>query len=666
MRKTIKGKLTTSVILIVVAIIILTTFAIVMIASNTLTKKSENELQLQADKYAEAINTWIVDEKMMAEGTANSIEAAGDMSEAFLQKVVNTHAEGRDELLNLYCGTADSRFYQSNPDAEIPEGYDPVERGWYQQAADAGITVVTDPYWDVLTNQMCATIASPVYVDGELAAVIGADVTLTTVTDLTASINYEQGAYGFLVDSSNNYIAHKNDTYEPTEETATAVKDVMPDLDSLVSNAGGEIVKTKDYDGTKSYFAIGAVDSCNWKLGVAVPSANVKSALNAMVLVAVIIAVVAIVLVIVIMAGVIGKLLEPIQTLKQFASGDFSENVVTQDTIPAEFKDETEQITVATANVKEQIRGIILNTKDEADRIGRITEAAFGEMTELHASITDITGAVSEVSGQTEEASSLAETINETGNELGSAIDTIADKASEAAQQSSDIMARARELYNNSLESSNQANHLYNETKGELERAIASSKQVDQINTLTEEILSISAQTNMLALNASIEAARAGEAGKGFAVVAEEIRVLADNSREAVDKIQQVTGTIVKSVFNLSNYSQKLLQFMNDKVVADYENMISIARQYEQDAVFYNEVSADLGASSEEMSASMTGINESISAIVELTGNIAEYMSTIGVSAQKSDTSSDVVLQKVKELSELSEALNDTVDAFRV
>lgn len=666
MRKTIKGKLTTSVILIVVAIIILTTFAIVMIASNTLTKKSENELQLQADKYAEAINTWIVDEKMMAEGTANSIEAAGDMTEAFLQKVVNTHAEGRDELLNLYCGTADSRFYQSNPDAEIPEGYDPVERGWYQQAADAGITVVTDPYWDVLTNQMCATIASPVYVDGELAAVIGADVTLTTVTDLTASINYEQGAYGFLVDSSNNYIAHKNDTYEPTEETATAVKDVMPDLDSLVSNAGGEIVKTKDYDGTKSYFAIGAVDSCNWKLGVAVPSANVKSALNAMVLVAVIIAVVAIVLVIVIMAGVIGKLLEPIQTLKQFASGDFSENVVTQDTIPAEFKDETEQITVATANVKEQIRGIILNTKDEADRIGRITEAAFGEMTELHASITDITGAVSEVSGQTEEASSLAETINETGNELGNAIDTIADKASEAAQQSSDIMARARELYNNSLESSDQANHLYNETKGELERAIASSKQVDQINTLTEEILSISAQTNMLALNASIEAARAGEAGKGFAVVAEEIRVLADNSREAVDKIQQVTGTIVKSVSNLSNYSQKLLQFMNDKVVADYENMISIARQYEQDAVFYNEVSADLGASSEEMSASMTGINESISAIVELTGNIAEYMSTIGVSAQKSDTSSDVVLQKVKELSELSEALNDTVDAFRI
>ena len=56
-----------------------------------------------------------------------------------------------------------------------------------------------------------------------------------------------------------------------------------------------------------------------------------------------------------------------------------------------------------------------------------------------------------------------------------------------------------------------------------LNQAIEESKSVDQVNSLTDDILSISAQTNLLALNASIEAARAGEAGKGFAVVADEI-----------------------------------------------------------------------------------------------------------------------------------------------
>lgn len=49
--------------------------------------------------------------------------------------MVNAHAEGRSEILNLYFGTNDSRFIQSNTSAEIPAGYDPVQRGWYQQAA---------------------------------------------------------------------------------------------------------------------------------------------------------------------------------------------------------------------------------------------------------------------------------------------------------------------------------------------------------------------------------------------------------------------------------------------------------------------------------------------------------------------------------------------------
>ena len=129
MGKTIKGKLTASVIIIVVVSIILTTIGIIAVAGTNLINKQKNELQLQADRYAEEINTWIEIEKMMASGAASSIEATGDVTPESLQSVVDTHAEGRDELLNLYCGTQDSAFYQSNPEAEIPEGYDPVQRG---------------------------------------------------------------------------------------------------------------------------------------------------------------------------------------------------------------------------------------------------------------------------------------------------------------------------------------------------------------------------------------------------------------------------------------------------------------------------------------------------------------------------------------------------------
>ena len=242
----------------------------------------------------------------------------------------------------------------------------------------------------------------------------------------------------------------------------------------------------------------------------------------------------------------------------------------------------------------------------------------------------------------------------------------MARKASEAAAQSSDIMERAGRQHENSEKSASAAMALYEGSKGELEKAIADSQRVKEIDTLTEEILSISSQTNLLALNASIEAARAGEAGKGFAVVAEEIRQLADNSRLAVDKIRQVTESVTENVSFLSESSSKLLEFMNQRVMEDYKGMTGLAQMYEKDAAFYSDISSDLGASSQEMSASMTGINESLSAITELVGEIADYMEKMKQTVENSNVNSKDVLSQMEELERLSESLNRTVASFKV
>ena len=666
MRRTIKGKLTLSVIGIVVLSIILTTIGIVVVAGKNLVQNQTEALQLNADKYAEEINTWIENEKMLADGTANSIEAAANTEEVFIQSVLDTCAAGRGELLNLYCGTKDSAFIQSNREAEIPDGYDPVQRGWYQQAAEKKEVIVTDPYWDVLTNQMCTTIAAPVYIKDELAAVIGLDVTLGTVTDLTGSINFAEGVYGFLADSSGQYVAHKNKQYEPTEDSAVVVTDKMPGLQALMSGTESGVVRQKDYDGSQCYFAASVIRGSSWTLGVVVPTANVIRSLSVMVVVALVIALVIIALVTVFMAGLIGKMLAPVQMLKQFASGDFSENTVVEKGIPREYKNETEQIRTATAEVKQQIRGIILNTKEEAENIGTIAEGASSEMTVLSQGISDILGSAVQVMKQTAEARELAESIKTTGQELGVLVENVAKKATEAAEQSGDIMERAGRQHENSEKSGREAVTLYEETKEELERAITDSERVKDIDTLTEEILSISSQTNLLALNASIEAARAGEAGKGFAVVADEIRELADNSRQAVDKIRQVTEDVVKNVSVLTESSEKLLTFMNEKVMKDYRGMTELAGMYKQDAVFYGGISSDLGAASGQMSASMEGMNESLSAITALVAEIAEYMQGMEQSAECSDENSQAVLTQIEELFRLSELLNQTVASFKV
>ncbi len=666
MRRTIKGKLTSSVICMVVISILLTTVGIVFVAGKRLVSDQTEALQIYADRYAEEINTWIENEKMLAQGAADCIEAARNTDGDFIQSVMDTYAEGREELLNLYCGTKDSIFIQSNKEAEIPEGYDPVQRGWYQQAAEAGTVIVTDPYWDVLTNQMCTTVAAPVYIEGALEAVIGLDVTLGTVTDLTASIDFAEGVYGFLADSSGQYVAHKNKDFEPSENNAVAVADIMPGLAELISGKDSRVTELTDYDGSRCYFAAADIEGSRWKIGVVVPTANVRSSLVVMVGVAVMIALLITVLVAVTMAGLIGKTLEPVQMLKQFASGDFSENVVSEKGIPREYKDETEQIRTATTEVKQQIRGIILNTKQEAGSIGTIAEGTSAKMTVLTKDISEIADSTVHVLNQTTEAEELAEKIKSTGQELCEAVDAVARKAGEAARQSGDIMERAGKQHETSQASSKEAVLLYQETKGELEQAIEDSQKVREIDTLTEEILSISSQTNLLALNASIEAARAGDAGKGFAVVADEIRQLADHSKVAVDKIRKVTEGVVRNVSFLSQSSGRLLTFMNDRVMADYQSMTQLAEMYEKDAAFYSSISGDLGSASAEMSVGIAGINESVLEVAKLIGTIAEYMRIMRQSAENSDENSKAVLSQMEELFRLSELLNQTVASFKV
>ena len=113
-----------------------------------------------------------------------------------------------------------------------------------------------------------------------------------------------------------------------------------------------------------------------------------------------------------------------------------------------------------------------------------------------------------------------------------------------------------------------------------MKRALEKSKEVKNINVLTESILQITEQTNLLSLNAAIEAARAGEAGKGFAVVANEIRNLAEDSRNAANKIQSMTMEVIKSVEDLASSSEKVLDFIGTKVIDDYKTMVSIGDQY--------------------------------------------------------------------------------------
>ncbi|NLW03436.1 MAG: hypothetical protein GX027_09305 [Clostridiaceae bacterium] len=192
------------------------------------------------------------------------------------------------------------------------------------------------------------------------------------------------------------------------------------------------------------------------------------------------------------------------------------------------------------------------------------------------------------------------------------------------------------------------------------------SRAVERINVLSDAILEIASQTNLLALNAAIEAAQAGDSGSGFAVVAEEIRKLAENSKETATEIQSVTQQVLESVHHLSVSSEQVLSFLDEKVSKDYDMLVETGKQYNADARMIDEMVTEFSATSQQLYSSvqsiMRAINHVSQAAVEGASDTMEMANETTLIAHRSQE----VLERVKAVKESAERLLETVSLFRV
>lgn len=243
---------------------------------------------------------------------------------------------------------------------------------------------------------------------------------------------------------------------------------------------------------------------------------------------------------------------------------------------------------------------------------------------EVQESVRTSNDSASDLSAVTEE---LAATMQEVGNSAGiinrnvdsvrGEVETIADKSNSINDYSKEMKENADKMENNAKSTMQETGTKVQEILSVLNQAIEDSKSVDQVNSLTNEILSISSQTNLLALNASIEAARAGEAGKGFAVVADEIRQLADSSRETANRIQEINVVVTNAVHNLAGNANNLVEYLNESILPEFGNFVESGVQYRENATYIEDVMNEFTDKTDALKRAMDEIAASISTITD-------------------------------------------------
>lgn len=241
---------------------------------------------------------------------------------------------------------------------------------------------------------------------------------------------------------------------------------------------------------------------------------------------------------------------------------------------------------------------------------------------EVRDSVVTSNGSVSDLSALTEELSATMEEMSANASLINTNTESVKQEVDQIAERTSEINAYTREMkeHADSMEASARENMestgaKVNEILTVLNQAIEDSKSVNQVNSLTDDILNIASQTNLLALNASIEAARAGEAGRGFSVVATEISQLAAASQEAANHIQQINRVVTEAVGNLTEHSNGLVQYMNDSILPEFEAFVDAGSAYREKATHIETSMGDFTEKTEVLKKTMAEIADSINTI---------------------------------------------------
>lgn len=330
--------------------------------------------------------------------------------------------------------------------------------------------------------------------------------------------------------------------------------------------------------------------------------------------------------------------------------------------IESDREDEIGAMTAGINRFLDILQQAMITIKAGSSTIRHSTEKMSHHLNDSKTSTSNVSASLNELSASMEEISSTIVNIETGAKHVLSQSNEIANDAGANTSHVTAVSAEADKIFTQSSNSKTQTENMLKDINDKMTVSIHNSRSVEEINTLTTEILDISAQTNLLALNASIEAARAGDAGKGFAVVAEEVRRLAESTETTANNIQTISQGVTAAVQSLVDDANAITSYVVDQVLHDYDAFLTVASNYKKDMHATREMLERFSLKSHDLTVTATemteGLQEITAAVEESTREVVDSNENTTTLLQMMTSINEAATHNLETADKLSQQVN--------
>ena len=306
----------------------------------------------------------------------------------------------------------------------------------------------------------------------------------------------------------------------------------------------------------------------------------------------------------------------------------------------------------ATAQVEqEKVKAVFAEVQADAGNLAQSIDEVAERIDMVAGETTNMSSVMQEFTASLEEMSSNITEISDNMEEMDESFTQMSEEAQEGKQYAQESNNTAYEIMTRSEAQRREVQAMAEAVEASMRQKIEESKKAERILDLTKDILEIADQTNLLALNASIEAAHAGDAGRGFAIVADEINKLSVMTSTTASEISEISKTVLNAVSQLAEEAQKVVEFMKDKTVGSYTELVEVGHKYQGDSKIMFDKMQDFAYIAESLASQLdeatktidsirTAANESANAVGEFTNSvllITEHVEEIRESNEEND-----------------------------